>query len=938
MLKNVLLPILFSLISATVFSQKKSLDHSVYDNWKSLTNITVSDDGKILSALISPQEGDTTLWVKNLDNNRTLNVFRVNKFNLSPDGRYTIGLLKAPFSDTRQARINKKKPEDMPKDSLVIIDNKTFSLEKIANVKSFKTPEKTANHIAYSIAFPKDTTRKDDKKEKFKPKDLVILRDLITHKEDTVSNAKEFVFNKFGNVFAVSVEPDKKDSTDVARVEFFDLKNNTRKTISNEKMEYKSLSFDEPGDQLVYLATKDTSKIEQKSFDVRYFQTKADSAIVLAQKNVRGLPSGWIFSDDAKPHFSKNGERIILGSTPKRPAKDTTIVGFEVASVDVWTWKDPVIQPQQLVELKDELKRTYTGIIYPNKPNAFIQLADKDIPYTAISDEENGRFALLWTDLPYLLNQQWDIEPKYDAWVWDLQTNQKTQIAKALPGRPALSAQGNFTVWWNGIEKQWFAFDNRSKNTQNLTSGIPVNFWNEKNDVPSNPGSYGIGVWGENDAFVLINDAFDIWKIEPQGRKKPENITQNAGRTDSVTFRYINTDPEKRFIEPKDVLLLSAFDNKTKENGYFTLKQKGRNPLEKRVLDKYTFSSLNKAKDTDVYAFLKSNFNTSPDLYVTKNEWKTAEKLTDINPQMRDYNWGTAELFSWTSFDGVPLQGILYKPENFDPAKKYPVMIYFYEKHSDELYRYFPPAPSRSIINIPFYVSRGYIVFTPDIHYTVGHPGRDAYNSVVAGAQALAANKWVDKGNMAIQGQSWGGYQVAYLVTQTDMFKAAGAGAPVSNMTSAYGGIRWESGRSRQFQYEQTQSRIGATMNDSLQLYIDNSPVFFADKVHTPLLIMHNDKDGAVPWYQGIEYFMTLRRLGKPVWLLQYNDEAHNLVQRRNSKDLSIRLQQFFDHYLKGAPAPVWMTRGVPATEKGQQWGYELDDRETMAPPSSSKK
>jgi dipeptidyl aminopeptidase/acylaminoacyl peptidase len=229
------------------------------------------------------------------------------------------------------------------------------------------------------------------------------------------------------------------------------------------------------------------------------------------------------------------------------------------------------------------------------------------------------------------------------------------------------------------------------------------------------------------------------------------------------------------------------------------------------------------------------------------------------------------------------------------------------------------------VINIPFFVSRGYIVFTPDIHYTVGNPGMDAYNAVVAGAAALAKNRWVDKENMAIQGQSWGGYQVAYLVTKTNMFKAAGAGAPVSNMTSAYGGIRWGSGRSRQFQYEQTQSRIGVAMSESLQPYIDNSPLFYADKVETPLLMMHNDKDGAVPWYQGIEYFMMLRRLGKPVWMLQYNGEDHNLVQRRNSKDLSIRLQQFFDHYLKGDPAPVWMTKGVPATEKGRNWGYELE-------------
>ena len=347
--------------------------------------------------------------------------------------------------------------------------------------------------------------------------------------------------------------------------------------------------------------------------------------------------------------------------------------------------------------------------------------------------------------------------------------------------------------------------------------------------------------------------------------------------------------------------------------------------MKQHTLDKFQFTTITKAKDKDVYLFQKSNFNTSPDLYVTTNLWKSNKKLTDINPQMKDYLWGTPELFSWTSFAGVPLNGIIYKPENFDETKKYPLMIYFYDKHSDELYRYMSPAPSASTVNIPFFSSRGYIVFTPDIDYTVGQPGEDAYNAIVSGAEALSKNKWVDKDNMAIQGQSWGGYQVAYLITKTDMFKAAGAGAPVSNMTSAYGGIRWESGNSRQSQYERGQSRLGSTLSDSLQTYIDNSPLFFANKVNTPLLIMHNDNDGAVPWYQGIELFMSLRRLEKPVWMLQYNNEAHNLMERRNRKDLSIRLQQFFDHYLKGDPAPMWMTRGVPATQKGKDWGLDLD-------------
>jgi dipeptidyl aminopeptidase/acylaminoacyl peptidase len=897
--------LLFVLFAPAAFAQKKPLDHSAYDSWKSLQSISISDDGRFVGAIVSPQEGDSALYLRDLKNNQELTLEGVRRFSLSPDGQYTAGLIKAPFATRREARIKKKKADETP-DELFVIDNGTLAVEKIPGVKSFKTPEKALTHIAYTVKADTAT--------------LLILRNVATRRQDTIANAKEYAFSKSGNALAAVIEPGKKDSTGTHGVLFCDLKKNAFQRISNGKAEYKSLAFDENGEQLLYLSTRDTSKVEQKVFDVRYFRNGSDSAIILADKNTAGLPENWVFNEFSAPRFSRDGERIILGAAPRQAPKDTTVVDFETASLDVWHWRDPLIQPQQLVELKNKRRRTFTGIL---REGRFVPVADEEAPFCTLADEGNGRFALLWANERYQLESQWDISPKNDVWIWDAHTERRRAVAAPLRGRPSLSPQGNYAYWWDGAERQWFVHDNRDGFTANITKDIPANFWDESNDEPFAPGAYGIAAWTENDEYILVYDAFDIWKIDPRGKKKPENITQRAGRNDSIVLRYINTDPEKRFVEAGDRLLLSAFDKTTRQAGYYTLAQK---KLTKRTLEPYSFPFVAKAKNSGVYAFIKSNFHTSPDLYVTRNLWQSAQKLTDINPQMRDYNWGTAELFAWTSFAGTPLQGIVYKPEDFDPAKKYPVMIYFYERHSDNLYHYFAPAPSRSTINIPFFVSRGYVVFTPDIHYAEGRPGMDAYNSIVAGAKALAKNSWIDESNMAIQGQSWGGYQVAYLVTKTNLFKAAGAGAPVANMTSAYGGIRWESGRSRQFQYEQTQSRIGAPMSDSLHLYLENSPVFYAHDVHTPLLIMHNDNDGAVPWYQGIEYFMALRRLQKPVWLLQYNNEAHNLKERRNAKDLSIRLQQFFDHYLKGAPAPVWMTKGVSAEEKGKTWGYEIDE------------
>jgi dipeptidyl aminopeptidase/acylaminoacyl peptidase len=322
----------------------------------------------------------------------------------------------------------------------------------------------------------------------------------------------------------------------------------------------------------------------------------------------------------------------------------------------------------------------------------------------------------------------------------------------------------------------------------------------------------------------------------------------------------------------------------------------------------YSYSQPIKAKNSSALIYTRENFKEPADLYLVSNpvicydcpSYNNATeggrkqglggasavlvdtKLSSINPQQKDYNWGTAELIKWKAYNGKETEGIVYKPEDFDPKKKYPLICYFYETLSDGLYTYHPPSPTPSRLNISFFVSRGYVVLAPDIHYGTGHPARDAYNHIVSGARYLVKQGYIDSTRMGLQGQSWGGIQVAQLITMTKLFKAAWAGAPVANMTSAYGGIRWESGVNRQFQYEKSQSRIGATLWEKPNLYIENSPLFNLPKVTTPLVIMANDADGAVPWYQGIEMFTAMRRLNKKVWMLSYNGEAHNLVERRN--------------------------------------------------------
>jgi len=898
-------------------AQKKVLDHSVYDSWKSITNIKITNDGKYSAIVVKEQEGDDYLLVRNLQTQKELIIPRGSSYSITPDQKYIVVQIKPPFAVTRQAKIKKTAEEKMPKDSLAIITFDKFSVVKIPNVKNYKLAKDYSDYVAYTID---DSAKVKDKKE-IKARTLV-LRHIQSGKEDSVKFATEYVFSNNGKRLATILKPGEKDSVNKSGVMSIDLNDLKKQTVSEGKIIYKSLILSESGNKLAFLATSDSLKKEIKDYGLFYFDNARDSATIIADNKTSGMPDKWNVSENYIPSFSKNEKRLLLGIAPVALPKDTTIPDFEKAQLDIWHWEEALIQPQQLVQLERKKKQTYLSYIDLDAGNKFYQLATEDIPSVRLSDENNSQYALGLSNLEYQLETQWDYSANMqnDLWAFDLSNNTEKRIKKGMKGSPILSPQGNYVAWYNMEDRQYYTYSMKTGNEVCLTDKFDINFWDEKNDTPSLPSPYGYAAWMENDEALLVYDAYDIWKLDPNGEKAPENLTKGVGRDKKIKLRYIKTDPESRFIKPDEKLLLSAFDETTKETGYYELAKGVTKPL---VMGKYTYSYPAKAKDKDVYCFTKGNFNTFPDLYVTTNLWKTDKKLTDVNPQMREYNWGTAELMSWTAFDGRQTEGILYKPEDFDPNKKYPVMIYFYEKHSDNLYQYFSPAPSRSIINIPFFCSRGYIVFTPDIHYMTGHPGESAYNSVVSGAQELTRNTWVDK--MAIQGQSWGGYQTAYLITRTNMFSAAGAGAPVSNMFSAYGGIRWESGMSRQFQYEQTQSRIGSTMWEAPELYLKNSPIFFADKVQTPLLIMHNDKDGAVPWYQGIEYFMALRRLGKPVWMLQYNNEAHNLRERKNAKDLSVRLQQFFDHYMKGDPMPVWMEKGVPAIDKGQTYGFEFE-------------
>jgi dipeptidyl aminopeptidase/acylaminoacyl peptidase len=949
-MRKILLLSLFTVAGLSVSAQKvskKPLDHYVYDGWQALSNQNISNDGKWVVYVVKPQQGDANMVITTATNTRKVNVPRADTARFTNDSKYAVFLIRPYYAATRMARIKKKKPDEMPKDTLGLLTLGSNNITKVLGVRSFKIAEK-ASVVAYLA--PSDTVKKaiaSDTSHRAVATTIapptregadLTIKQLANGKQRTFKLVTEYQLSKDGKWMAYAVTAPRRSKEVQSGVYLYDVKKDIVKPISSGRGTYRNLVFDETGKQLAFVAEKNPEKAPVKPFKLYYYTLGKDSATAIAGPAMAGITPKWAVSGDGRVYFSKSGNNLFFGTAPIPKPADTTLVEFETAKLDIWNYKDEYLQPQQLKTLQRDLRRSYLAVIHPAEADKkVIQLADKYIENISQPIGNDSRYVLATTDTGTRVQAQWEGGGNQEAYLVDTKTGERKKIIARTKARFQFSTGGKYVIWFDAKDQNYYTYSLETGKKVNLTKAAGVKWGEEDNDVPDDPNAYGIAGWTADDKNVLVYDRYDIWSIDP-ATGTAKNFTNGAGRKNHLIFRYPmpgggrfaamfggSGDDEDKYISTKKPLWLLTQNEDNKQWGYYKQAFGSAKAPEKIIGGPYSYGTLQKAKNADVYIYTKQSFDKSPDLYVS-SDLKKEVKLSAINPQQSQYNWLTAELVEWTTPKGYKSKGILYKPEDFDPNKKYPMLVYFYEKVSETLYGYQSPAPTPSRLPITYFTSNGYLVFTPDISYEIGHPGQSAVEFVNSGVEQLKNNSWVDGKHIGIQGQSWGGYQVAYLITQTDMYAAAWAGAPVANMTSAYGGIRWESGVNRQFQYEKTQSRIGATLWDKPDLYIENSPIFQFPKVHTPVAVMSNDADGAVPWYQGIEMFTALRRLGKPVWLLQYNDEAHNLVQRRNRKDITIREAQFFDHFLKGAPMPVWMEKGVPAVDKGKDWGLALSD------------
>ena len=929
-------------ILAQQATQKRPLTHADYDSWRAIQGQQLSRDGKFVAYALVPQDGDGEIVARNLETGKEWRHTRgAQPVNLPPqnpaeppgpppftgrpfftaDSRFVVFQILPAKAETEKAKKEKRKPEDMPKNSMGIMNLTTGEVARVERVKSFQVPENGAGFIAYLLE-PKKEEKKPDqpaasastppKKEKKKEygSDLV-LRNLSDASERTFADVTEYTISKDGKslVFAVS---SKKDETNGAYAITPGTADAPAALLAG-KGKYTKLTWDDKQTQLAFLSDRDDASAAQPRYRLYHWDRKAATATELVSTATSNFRPGMVISDKGQIAFSLDGEKLFFGTaTAPEPERDEDEASDDRAVVDLWHWKEDYIQPMQKVRAEQEKNRSYRAVFHI-KEKKLAQLGDETM--RDIIATNDGRWALGLDDRAYRILVGYDDDANSaDVYLVNTMDGSRKLLMKKQRAGISWSPNGRYALFYDG--KDWNTLSAADGKVTNLTANLGVKFTREDHDSPSTPPSYGNAGWTSDEKYVLLNDRYDIWQVAPDG-SGAKNLTDGVGRKEKIEFRYVKLDPQEKAVDATKPMLLRAENEWTRDTGFYRDRVGGGMP-ERLIMAAKFFTPPAKAKDADVYVLTGSTFNEFPDLLISNSNFSDMKKVSDANPQKAQLLWGSSELVRFKNLDGVPLSGMLIKPENFDPAKKYPMIVYIYETLSENVNRFVDPKPGHSI-NASYYASNGYLVFMPDIVYTIGHPGQSALKCVLPAIQAVVDKGFVNENAIGIQGHSWGGYQIAYMITQTTRFKAAAAGAPVANMTSAYSGIRWGTGLPRQFQYEHTQSRIGGNLWESPMLFLENSPVFRADRVQTPLMMIHNDGDDAVPWYQGIEYFLALRRLGKEAYMFNYNGEPHGLRKRANQKDYTMRLQQFFDHYLKGGPRPEWMEKGIPYLQRERE-------------------
>jgi len=934
--------------------------------WKSIANATVSNDGQWFAYRLGPTEGNAEIVVRSTVDD-TVHRFAAGE-RPRPSGPPAPASARPSrtlsFSDdsawvaftiypTQEASRRAAKQREPRRNGVGVVNLESGEQVEFEDVRSFSFSGELSTWIALHKYAARPASTKgtetdgesqrgeDDDDEPTRGADL-LLYELATGSTLNVGNVSAFAFNKGGQWLTWVV-----DATGQAGngVQLRNMTSGAVTSLDSDAASYRSLTWTKAGDALAVLKGVEDEDYEDLLYSVLGFSRFTQSGLQTVRYDPSEdsqFPPEMSISPNRPPRWTEDLGGILFGiheverkepgaaedpdtddpagdddpdddgesddpdTEPGKGRRATDEDDLEPADLVIWHWLDQRLQPQQQVQENRDKNFSYLSV-YRVAEKRFIRLADEKV--RDVTAGPNDRFAVGIDVQPYELTGNLDGRRYRDVYVTDLGTGDRTLAKEKLRWYYGSNPEADHFLYYE--DGHFHTYEMTTGQTYNITSGLPASFIDIESDVNVVDPPVGPVGWSADGRWVLLYDDWDVWKVPAHGGGT--NLTRN-GKRDGIRYnRVFRLDPDDEGIDLSDPVYINAYAEWTKRAGLARL-DPDTGELERLLWDDAAFASLMKAKDAETYLYTRQTHTDFPDYYAAEGDLRHGRRLTDANPQQNEFLWSPgSKLIDYESAKGDRLQAAFHLPAGYTEGQRYPTIVLIYEKRSQGLNRYSQPVANG--FNPALYTSNGYAVLEPDITYRVNDPGMSAVWCVLPALDAAIATGVVDAARVGLHGHSWGGYQTAMLVTQTDMFAAAAAGAPLTNMISMYSSVYWNTGSANQAIFESSQGRFAGGYWDNPEAYIRNSPVYHAENVSTPLLILHNDKDGAVDWNQGIEYFNTLRRLDKPVVMLQYTGENHGLRKPANRKDYTIRMREFFDHHLRDEPAPDWLAKGIPHLE-----------------------
>ncbi len=930
---------------APVASGKRPLTMEDLLSWKGIRFPTLSNDGRWMAYVLAPNEGDAEFVVRGTSATGKETRVAVGE---PPAGGPAAGTPVAVSGNNRwvaytvypkaeEAKKARKDRRTLPT-RVGVIELATGAKREFERVRSFRFAGDRSNVIALQL-MPPDAPAGAGAAAAAPAApvngSVVMLVDLAGGAPITLAAVGEYAFDEAGQFLAYTTE--QRDQLGNG-VQLRDMSSGVVRALDGEKALYRRLTWADSGDALAVVrsvadsATKDTLST---ILGWTHLATRTPVAVTINEKSA-GVTNNAVVSADRAPKWNDAQTVLYFGLREPRPAPPASTgapltgganapapgagAGGQVAparqddetpSLILWHWKDPRLQSQQQVQENADKSFSYVAAWHLASPKV-VQLSDDNIRTVAIG--YGDRWALGADVAPYERQAGIDGRQLRDLYAIDVTTGARALIAKGIqnPGGPLptlLAPDGLRAAWYD--DGVWSVYDFTTKASRKLTAAIATNFWDDEDDhnVVKPPAAAPLG-WSRDSRSVFLRDNWDVWRVPVNGGTAI-NITGNGKSTGTHYQTRVAIPQRERGIDLGVPLFLETYGERTKKEGLVAVDAvKGGVRVMSWEDDKVDYR---RARDADVWVYTRQTFVRFPDFYAADGGLANERRLTDANPQQSEVAWSAgARLINYKcDNNGDELQGALFLPAGYEEGKKYPTLTYIYEKLSQGFHAYAQPNATR-YANPSVYTSRGYAYFMPDISYKLDDPGRSAVWCVVPAVKAAIASGIVDSANVALQGHSWGGYQTSFVTTQTNIFKTAIAGAPLTDMVSMFSSVYWNSGSTNQGIFISSQGRFRSSYARNPDAYLRNSPNRFADSLHIPFMILHNDRDGAVDFNQGITYFNTLRELGKDVVLLEYVGENHGLARPINQKDYAVRMQEWFDHFLQGKPAPEWMQEGVP--------------------------